>query len=195
MDLAAAVAEVALDLAQDRRRRIACEGVAERRIEAFDRLHEPEARDLVEILRRLGTARVAVGEAACERHEPDDQLLTHQRALVPVVALEQKLFVGQMLVGAWQFHPHAHPGCSMKVRGAGHPVHASRNQSQLDGGGTAELDRFRLHCGHPLRTPLLPEHRDDRHHGDHEEHRRKNIDLHRDTSERDAVDVKRERHG
>ena len=102
VDLAPAVAEVALDLAQDGRRRVAREGVAEGRIEALDRLDQPQACDLVEILGRLGTPRVAVGEAAGERHEAVDQLLAHQRALVAVVALEQKLLVGQLLVGAWQ---------------------------------------------------------------------------------------------
>ncbi len=100
VDLAAAVAKVALELAEDRRRRVAREGVAQRRVEALDRLDQPQARDLVEVLGRLGAAGVAVGEAAGERHEAVDELFADRGAPLTVVALEQLLLVGQLLVGA-----------------------------------------------------------------------------------------------
>ena len=77
VDLAPAVAEVALELAEDGRRRVARERVPERRVEALDRLDQAQARDLVQVLRRLGAAGVAVGEAARERQEALDQLLAH----------------------------------------------------------------------------------------------------------------------
>src|SRR5690606_8907766 len=98
--LAAAIAKVALELAQDRRRGVAGEAVAQGRIEAVDRLDQAQARDLVQILGRLAAAGVAVGEAARERHEAGDELLLHGGIARAVVPREQRRLVGQTLLRA-----------------------------------------------------------------------------------------------
>ena len=65
------VAEVATNLADDRRHRVARELHAAVDVEAVDRLDQPERADLDEILQRLPPAGVAVRQRAHERHELD----------------------------------------------------------------------------------------------------------------------------
>ncbi len=72
----AAIAEVALQLAEDRRNREGLEGDAPSRVEAVDRLHQPEAGDLLEVLDRLMRAAVAVRELVGQRQEAPNQRLS-----------------------------------------------------------------------------------------------------------------------
>ena len=57
------VAEVALDLAEHRRRRVGGEAHLAREVEAVDRLHDPDAGDLHEVVERLAAAGVAARRA------------------------------------------------------------------------------------------------------------------------------------
>jgi hypothetical protein len=50
---------VALDLAEDGRRRVRREAHLAREVEALDRLHDPDAGDLDEVVERLAAAGVA----------------------------------------------------------------------------------------------------------------------------------------
>ena len=74
-----AVAEVALDLADDRRHGVRRELHASIDVEALDRQHEPDGADLHEILHRLAAARVTRGDLADERHELLDDLVARGR--------------------------------------------------------------------------------------------------------------------
>ena len=74
----ALVAEVALELAQDRRDGEAREGRLARRIEAVDRLQQPERGDLDQVVERLAAALVAAGELARERQKALDELLARE---------------------------------------------------------------------------------------------------------------------
>ena len=73
------VAEVALQLAQDRGHRVGREGRPAGGVEAVDRLHEPDAGDLHEVVEGLVGALVAARELARERQEALDQLLARGR--------------------------------------------------------------------------------------------------------------------
>src|SRR5919205_833529 len=68
-----AVAEVALDLAEDRGHRVAGEGHLAVEIEAVDGLHQPQAGHLEEVVEGLVGALVAAGELAGERQEALDE--------------------------------------------------------------------------------------------------------------------------
>ena len=86
------VAEVAADLAEDRRHRVAREREPAVRVPAVHGLDEAHRGDLNEVVERLRSAAVAQGEAASERHVALDQLFT--RARVPAaVAAHQPLVV------------------------------------------------------------------------------------------------------
>src|SRR3954470_3493216 len=63
----AAVAEVALELARDRRNRERREAHVARDVEAVDRLQQSQRRDLLEVVERLALAGVATRETARER--------------------------------------------------------------------------------------------------------------------------------
>ena len=67
------VAEVALDLAEDRRHGVAGERDLAVEVEAVDRLDEAERRDLEEVVERLLGALVAARELAGERQEALDE--------------------------------------------------------------------------------------------------------------------------
>ena len=95
----AAVAEVALELTEDRRDGIARERHAALRVEAVERLDEPEARHLDEVVERLAIAAVARCEATRERHETLDQLLANHGVAPSGVAPQQDAFVDELLVG------------------------------------------------------------------------------------------------
>ena len=70
-----AVAEVALDLAEDRRHRVARERDLALEVEAVDRLDQAERRDLEEVVEGLLGALVAARELARERQEALDEHL------------------------------------------------------------------------------------------------------------------------
>jgi hypothetical protein len=67
---------VALELAEDRRDRVRGEGDPAVGIETIDGLHEPEVRDLAEIVKRLAGVSVLDGERASERHVLLDQAVS-----------------------------------------------------------------------------------------------------------------------
>src|SRR4051794_16444566 len=85
-----AVAEVALDLAEDGRDRVARERDVAAEVEAVDRLDEPEARDLEEVVEGLLRALVAAGELAREGEEALDQRRAVDRVATRQVALEER---------------------------------------------------------------------------------------------------------
>jgi hypothetical protein len=84
------VAEVAPDLADDRRDRIREERAPALGVEAVDRLHEPDRARLDEILDRLARAPVAPRELPDEREVPLDET----RARGRIAALAQEAQVG-----------------------------------------------------------------------------------------------------
>jgi hypothetical protein len=80
---------VALELAEDRRDGEGRERRLTRRIEAVDRLQEPERGDLDEIVEVLATALIATGELAGERQEALHERLAG-RLIAGVRALQQE---------------------------------------------------------------------------------------------------------
>ena len=76
MDRPGRVAHVALELAHDCRDRVGREAASTSGIEAVDGLDEREARDLLEVLTRLGRIAVAAREAASERQMALDQFVS-----------------------------------------------------------------------------------------------------------------------
>src|SRR5215208_3717579 len=90
-----------LELAEDRRHRVAGECDPAVGIEAVERLDEPEARDLDEVVQRLAVAAVARGEAPREGHEAARELLAHDGVLVLGVATQQRALVRELLVRPW----------------------------------------------------------------------------------------------
>ena len=85
----ALVAEVALELAQDRRHGERGERGLALRVEAVDRLQQAERGDLHEVVERLAAALVAPGELAGERQEALDQRIARGR-VAAVVVLDQQ---------------------------------------------------------------------------------------------------------
>ena len=77
------VAEVALQLAQDRGRGVARELRAAPGLEAVDGLDQAEARDLHEVVERLVGVRVAQRQVAGERQEPLAELLARGEVAAP----------------------------------------------------------------------------------------------------------------
>ena len=78
----ALVAEVALELAEDRRHRERRERRLARRVEAVDRLQQAERRDLDEVVELLAAALVAPRELARQRQEALHELLARGRIAV-----------------------------------------------------------------------------------------------------------------
>ena len=89
-DRPALVAEVALELAEDRRHGEGRERGLARRVEAVDRLEQAERGDLDEVVELLAAALVAPRELAGERQEALDQRLARGRVAVRGAALEQR---------------------------------------------------------------------------------------------------------
>src|SRR3954471_11071863 len=87
----ALVTEVALDLADDVRRRVCRQLDAAIQVEAVDRLDQPDRADLDEIFELLAAVRVAPRQRAHERHVLLDQLLASLQVPVLVVAPQQNL--------------------------------------------------------------------------------------------------------
>ena len=84
-----AVAEVALDLAQDGRHREAREGEPAVEVEAVDGVDEAQARDLEEVIEGLLGALVAACQLARQRQEALDEHLAIDRIALVQVAREQ----------------------------------------------------------------------------------------------------------
>src|SRR3954471_8261815 len=85
------VAEVALDLAEDGRRRVGREAHLAGDVEAVDRLHDPDARDLDEVVERLPAAGVAAGERPGEREHLLGELVAGPHVTVLVDAAQELL--------------------------------------------------------------------------------------------------------
>ena len=85
------VAEVALELAGDRRHGERRELAAALGVEAVDRAEQRDARDLGQVVVGLGAALVAAGQAAGEREEPLEQFVARGEVAEAVVAAEQPL--------------------------------------------------------------------------------------------------------
>jgi hypothetical protein len=93
------VAEVAFDLAQDGRHRIARERDPALGVEPIDRLDESQAGDLEEVVEGLLSPLVAGGELARERQEALDQHVAVDRgALVEVTLEEHAIFADAVRV-------------------------------------------------------------------------------------------------
>ena len=101
------VAEVALDLAQHRRRRVGGEAHLAREVEAVDRLHDPDAGDLHEVVERLAAVGVAPGERPGERQHLLGQLVARARVALLVNAA-QKLLLSQGARGGGDGLPLVH---------------------------------------------------------------------------------------
>src|SRR5918996_1318437 len=89
MDRPPGVAEVALQLSEDRGDCIGRERGAAGRVEAVDRLHESHACDLHQVVEGLVLALVATRELARQGQEPLDQLLAGRRVARLVVANQE----------------------------------------------------------------------------------------------------------
>src|SRR4051794_21283656 len=85
------VAVVALQLADDGRDRVRGELATALGVEALDRAQQADARDLDEVVERLGAAAVAARQAAGERHEALDELVAGGEVAEARVAAEQAL--------------------------------------------------------------------------------------------------------
>ena len=90
----ALVAEVALDLADDVRRRVRRQLDAAVDVEAVDRLDQADTADLDEVVELLAAVRVAPRERADEREVLLDQLLARGEVALLVVAAQQRLVGG-----------------------------------------------------------------------------------------------------
>src|SRR5262245_40143596 len=121
----ALVAEVALQLAEDGRRRVARELRAASRLEAVDRLDQAEAGDLYEVVQRLVGVHVAEGQLTRERQEALAELLARGEVALLVAADQQPAF-GRPCVGAGARGPALHApdalacqGCGSRCQGSG----------------------------------------------------------------------------
>ena len=85
-----AIAEVALDLAGDRRYREGRELDLAVEIEAIDGLQQPDRRDLLEVVERLALVRVAPRQAARQRKHPGDELLARLVVLLVVPPAQER---------------------------------------------------------------------------------------------------------
>src|SRR5438093_764889 len=87
----ALVAEVALDLPDDVRRRVSGQLDTPVDVETVDRLDQPDRADLDEVIELLASIRVPPRERTDERHVPLDQLLARLQVAILVVAAKQHL--------------------------------------------------------------------------------------------------------
>jgi len=109
------VAEMALQLAEDRRRGEGGEGGAPVGVEAVDRVDETEARDLQEVVEGLARPAVAKGEVFREGQVAADQLLADRRVTIFDEARPERSLACQPLAGA-----------GTRLVGVGHLVAHSR---------------------------------------------------------------------
>ena len=99
----AAVAEVALDLADDRRHGVRLERDAAVEVEAVDRLDQPDRADLHQVVERLALAGVAACDRPHERQVLLDQLVA--RTLVAFLVIRAQ----QLELGSIDGHCHLDP--------------------------------------------------------------------------------------
>jgi hypothetical protein len=90
---------VALQLAQHGGHRVAGETLAAVRVVAVDRLQQPQAGHLDEILQRLARVAVASGQLACERYEAQRELLASGEIALAVVPQQQTSVLQRPLLG------------------------------------------------------------------------------------------------
>src|SRR4051794_22838571 len=95
----AAVTEMPAQLPEHRGQRIAGERRAIVRIEAVDRLEQPEAGDLDKVVEGLATPRVVVGRVAGQRQVAPDELLAHPQVARGRVAAQQAQVGGCVAAG------------------------------------------------------------------------------------------------
>src|SRR5215213_2568754 len=96
-DRPGAIAEVALDLAKDRRHGERREAQLAAEVEAIDRLDEADAADLLEVIERLATVGVPTGERAHKRHHAFDQEAASLLIALLVPATEQLMLVDKRI--------------------------------------------------------------------------------------------------
>src|SRR5919201_5030052 len=135
----AAVAEVALDLADDVRRRVGGQLDAAVDVEAVDRLDQADRADLDEILEMLTAVRVTACEGPHERHVLLDQLLSRLEVALLVVAAQEDLVV---LLRHARRSPAAPGGSSSSARPTARRPRAarprrSRRPSRARGAGSS----------------------------------------------------------
>jgi hypothetical protein len=130
------VAEMALELPEDRRHGVARERDAARAVEAVDGVDEPEAGDLVEVVERLVRVRVARRELAGQRQEaPDDHVAVH-RARGVVVPREQLAVAPQAFAAVGRAR-------SARRGGRSRCLHISRDRPSIP---RAKPSRARVEC-------------------------------------------------
>src|SRR6185312_11847075 len=95
MDRPAQIAEVALELSEDRRDRERGEGRAAREVIAVDRLDQAEARHLQEVIEGLASSAVAAGQLAGEGEEALDELIAGL-AIAVLLPAHEKDFVADV---------------------------------------------------------------------------------------------------
>src|SRR5204862_20527 len=105
----AAVAEVALDLADDVRRRVGGQLDAAVHVEAVDRLDQPDRADLDEVFELLAAVGVASGQRAHERHVLLDQLLAGDQVAPPPSTDRNAFGGGEVSAGSSAPAPIAAP--------------------------------------------------------------------------------------
>ena len=88
-----AVAEVAPKLAEDGRRRVGGERRAAVGIEAVQRLNQPEACDLDQVVERLGASAISESQGPCQRQKAPDQLLLQDGVAGRCVAAQKRLLI------------------------------------------------------------------------------------------------------
>jgi hypothetical protein len=93
----ATVPEMALELAENRGDGESREGSATLGIEPIDRLDEPNARNLDQVVEWLGSSRVPGRQPPGERHEPVDQLLSDGRRAVLGESPQELSLIGELL--------------------------------------------------------------------------------------------------
>jgi hypothetical protein len=132
------IAEVALDLAQDGRRRIRHEARLARHVKAVDRLHDPDARDLDQIVYRFAAARIANGQRARQRQHLLGQLRTRRQIAILVVTPQEHLLVNGAGHSGDALHPitirparHAAAQTARPSLACGSPTGAANGRSPL----------------------------------------------------------------
>jgi hypothetical protein len=93
-----AVAEMALQLAEDGRRGEGGEGDAALGVEAVDRVHQPQARHLEKVVEGLVRAAVALGEAFREGQVAPHELLARRGVARPDEVVPEPLLAGEVLL-------------------------------------------------------------------------------------------------
>jgi len=94
LDRPAFIAEITLDLADDRRRRVRRELHAAFEIEAIDRLEQSDRTNLNQIVERFAAIRELDREIACQIEMRDDELVTQPIEFIEAGVVEAAIFFG-----------------------------------------------------------------------------------------------------